>query len=119
MHADLIAIRAGLSQLQSAGIRMIDCHHFGLSASEPLTKISAMAEEWKQPFQREYTERSVSQAFDKLLGLRADVEQALEKALGKAGEVAIQPSQAHASKTLPALKKPAPIPTGSNTNAKT
>src|SRR2546430_1652778 len=25
MHADLIAIRAGLSQLQSAGVRTIDC----------------------------------------------------------------------------------------------
>src|SRR2546429_10010317 len=84
MHADLIAIRAGLSQLQSAGVRTIDCHRLGLSASEPPTKILTIAEEWKQPFQKEYTERSVSQAFDKLLGLRADVEQALEKALGKA-----------------------------------
>ena len=86
MHADLIAIRAGLAQLQSAGARIIDCHHVGLSASEPLAKISAMADEWKQPFQKEYTERSVSQAFDKLLGLRTDVEQALEKALGKPAE---------------------------------
>src|SRR5207253_7212267 len=85
MHADLIAVRGGLRQLQSSGVRTIDCHNFGLSASEALTKISAVAEEWKQPFQKEYTERSVSQAFDKLLGLRADVEQALEKALGKAG----------------------------------
>jgi len=86
MHADLIAIRAGLAQLQSAGARIIDCHHVGLSASEPLAKISVMADEWKQPFQKEYTERSVSQAFDKLLGLRTDVEQALEKALGKPAE---------------------------------
>src|SRR5262249_39252919 len=36
-------------------------------------------EDWKQPFQKEYTERTVNQAFDKLLGLRADVERALEK----------------------------------------
>src|SRR4029077_3059009 len=88
MHADLIAIRAGLGQMQSAGVRIIDCHHFGLSASESLAKITAIADEWKQPFQKEYTERSVSQAFDKLLGLRTDVEQALEKALGKPGEAA-------------------------------
>ncbi|HYT19334.1 MAG TPA: hypothetical protein VEW05_03785 [Candidatus Polarisedimenticolia bacterium] len=114
MHADLIAIRAGLSQLQSAGVRTIDCHHFGLSSSEPLTKISAMADEWKQPFQKDYTERSVSQAFDKLLGLRADVEQALEKALGKTSEQL----PAQAPKSAPALKKASAGPTASNANPK-
>src|SRR5258708_11302703 len=92
MHTDLIAIRAGLGQLQSAGERVVDCRRLGLSATEPLTKMCAMADEWKQPFQREYTERSVSQAFDKLLGLRTDVEQALEKALGQSGESAVQPT---------------------------
>jgi len=62
MHADLIAIRAGLAQMQSAGVRIIDCHHLGLSASESLAKIFCDgADEWKQPFQKEYTERSVSQ----------------------------------------------------------
>ncbi len=37
MHADLIAIRAGLSQLQNAGMRTIDCHHGGLLAGEPVS----------------------------------------------------------------------------------
>jgi hypothetical protein len=115
MHADLIAIRAGLGQLQSAGARIIDCHHFGLSAAEPLTKISALADEWKQPFQKEYTERSVSQAFDKLLGLRTDVEHALEKVIGKAGENAPQSAGA---KSVPAAKKPAAEPAASNGSAK-
>ncbi len=118
MHADLIAIRAGLGQLQSAGARIIDCHHLGLSATEPLTKISAIADEWKQPFQKEYTERSVSQAFDKLLGLRTDVEQALEKALGKSGESSPQSTVTQAAKPLPAATKPAAEYTASNTNAK-
>jgi hypothetical protein len=86
MHADLIAIRAGLTQLQAGGVRILDCHHFGESAAEPLSKIRAIADEWKQPFQKEYTERSVSQAFDKLLGLRTDIEQALEKVFGKQSE---------------------------------
>src|SRR5258708_21948463 len=62
MHADLIAIRAGLAQLQSAGARIIDCHHFGLSPTEPIEKICGIAAEWKQPFQKDYTERSVSQS---------------------------------------------------------
>ena len=105
MHADLIAIRTGLGQLQSGGARIIDCHNSGLSAAEPIAKISALANEWKQPFQKEYTERSVSQAFEKLLGLRTDVEQAVEKAFGKSGEVAIRSTPAQAVKTRPAAKK--------------
>jgi hypothetical protein len=110
MHADLIAIRAGISQLQAAGARIIDCHHLGLSATEPLSKISATADEWKQPFQKEYTERSVSQAFDKLLGLRTDVELALEKALGKAEDAAPAQIAKQSAKPLPASKKPVPPP---------
>jgi hypothetical protein len=86
MHADLIAIRGGLTQLENASARSIDCHHYGLSSAEPLAKIREVADEWKQPFQREYTERSVSQAFEKLLGLRTDVERGLEKVTGKATE---------------------------------
>jgi hypothetical protein len=118
MHADLIAIRAGLGQLQSAGARIIDCHHFGLSATEPLPIICAMADEWKQPFQKEYTERSVSQAFEKLLGLRTDVEQAIEKALVKSGESVPQPSAVKTGEPLPGAKKPAAESATSNANAK-
>jgi len=86
MHADLIAIRSGLAQLETAGAKTIDCQHFGLSTSEPLAKIREAADEWKQPFQKDYTERSVNQTFEKLLGLRADVERALEKIAPKAPE---------------------------------
>jgi len=118
MHADLIAIRAGLGQLQSAGAHVIDCHHFGLSAAEPLPKICAMADEWKQPFQKDYTERSVSQAFEKLLGLRTDVEQAIEKAHVKSGENAPQPTEVERVKPFPAAKKPSAESTASNANAK-
>jgi hypothetical protein len=88
MHADLIAIRSGLAQLETAAVKTIDCQHFGLSATEPLAKIREAADEWKQPFQKDYTERSVSQTFEKLLGLRADVERALEKIAPKAPETA-------------------------------
>jgi len=79
MHADLIAIRSGLSLLDSGGVRIIDCHHFGLSSAEPVAKIQEVADEWKQPFQKEYTERSVNETFEKLLALRTDVERALER----------------------------------------
>jgi hypothetical protein len=83
MHADLIATRAGIAKLEASDVHVIDCRKTGLSGAEPLTKIKKLADEWKQPFQKEYTERSVSQAFEKLLGLRADVENALEKNTAK------------------------------------
>jgi hypothetical protein len=83
MHADLIATRAGIAKLEASDVRVIDCRNTGLSGAEPLTKVKKLADEWKQPFQKEYTERSVSQAFEKLLGLRADVETALEKVTAK------------------------------------
>jgi hypothetical protein len=86
MHADLIAIRSGLGQLETANARIIDCHQFGLSIAEPIAKIRQLADEWKQPFQQEYTERSVSEAFEKLLALRSDVERALERVAPKAFE---------------------------------
>ena len=83
MHADLIATRSGIAKLEASDVHVIDCRNTGLSGAEPLTKIKKLADEWKQPFQKEYTERSVNQAFEKLLGLRADVENALEKSAAK------------------------------------
>jgi len=83
MHGDLIATRAGIAKLEAYDVHVIDCRNTGLSAAEPLSKVKKLADDWKQPFQKEYTERSVNQAFDKLLGLRADVDNALEKAAAK------------------------------------
>ena len=79
MHSDLIAIRTGLAQLEAAGIRFLDGEHAGFSGNESVSRVKQAAEEWKQPFQKEYTERTVNQAFEKLLGLRFDVERAQEK----------------------------------------
>jgi hypothetical protein len=94
MHADLIAIRAGLSQLDSLDVKAIDSRLFGLSPSEPVTRVRQIADEWKQPFQQEYTERTVNEAFEKLLCLRTDVERALEKVSPKAAEALAQSHQA-------------------------
>ena len=83
MHADLIYIRSGINHLENSGAKTVNCQAFGLSSTEPINKIRQMADEWKQPFQKEYNERSVNQAFEKLLALRADVEHTIEKVLGK------------------------------------
>jgi hypothetical protein len=87
MHADLIAIRSGLGQLDTSGVRIIDCQQFGLSIAEPVAKIRQLADEWKQPFQQEYTERTVNETFEKLLALRSDVERALERIGSKAAAI--------------------------------
>jgi len=91
MHADLIFIRSGLSSLQNAGAKTIDCNSVGLGKAEPIEKLQQMTDEWKQPFQKEYTERTVNQAFEKLLGLRADVERVVEKVIGKAPAAPVVP----------------------------
>jgi len=83
MHSDLIAIRNGLGQLEAGGVRFLDCMSIGMTANESITRLKQAAEEWKQPFQKEYTERTVSQAFEKLLGLRSLVEGGLEKVAAK------------------------------------
>jgi hypothetical protein len=106
MHADLIFVRSGLTHLESAGTRTVDCQSFGLTAAEPIARVRQLTDEWKQPFQKEYTERSVNQAFDKLLSLRSDVERTMEKVLGKPVE---------APKTvLAALSTPASSQTGAS-----
>lgn len=105
MHADLIAIRTGLDQLDAEGVRIMDCHHFGLSTSESISKIQLLAQEWKQPFQPEYTERSVNETFEKLLNLRASVEQALESLEGKstsAPPAVVETKPAQSAKPAPA-----------------
>jgi hypothetical protein len=108
MHADLIAIRAGLAQLESGGIRFLDCQRAGLSANESISRIKQAAEDWKQPFQKEYTERTVSQAFEKLLGLRSDVEQGLEKLASRQTlSQALNVATTQAIKSLPPGKLPA------------
>jgi hypothetical protein len=105
MHADLIATRSGLQQLGDAGTHTIDCRHSGLSASEPLAKIAQLADEWKQPFQKDYTERTVNETFEKLLNLRADVEKALEQLAKSAAPAAKAPA---AKSAAPATTTKAP-----------
>jgi hypothetical protein len=107
MHADLIAIRSGLLQLEAAGAHTIDCHQSGLSASEPFAKITQLANEWKQPFQKDYTERTVNETFDKLLNLRADVEKALEQLAAKSTASSGSRTPAPTAKVTPAAKTPA------------
>lgn len=108
MHADLIYIRAGINHLEAAGAKTIDCQTFGLSSSEPLSKIRQLADDWKQPFQKEYSERTVSQTFDKLMALRNDVERNIEKVISKPEEL---PAPAAPPEPEPVVHKTPAAPT--------
>lgn len=113
MHADLLAIRAAVGSLSDAGVKTLDCKAAGLSTSEPLEKILQITKEWKQPFQGEYTERTVSSAFEKLLALRSTAEQAaqsLRASPPKTAPSAAKPAAEQAKSVPPPTSAPAAKP---------
>ena len=112
MHADLQAIRAALGTLSDAHVKSLDCKPAGLSSAEPIQKILQIAKEWKQPFQGEYNERTVSSAFDKLLALRAVSEQAVQtlRSTPPKTAAAAQPAAAPKPPAAPAAPAPAAKP---------
>jgi hypothetical protein len=77
LHADLSAIRTAVNALEAKGIKAVDCRRAGFSAAETTAKLRSFCENWRQPFQKDYTQSSVSHAFEQLLALRADLEEAL------------------------------------------
>jgi hypothetical protein len=79
LHADLSAIRQAVEALDAAGVKTVDCRRAGFSAAETTTQLRYYTENWKQPFHKDYTETSVSRAFEQLLALRADLEEALSR----------------------------------------
>ena len=77
LHADLTAIRTAVDALEKKGVKAIDCRRAGFSAAETTAKLRSFCENWRQPFQKDYTQSSVTHAFEQLLALRADLEEAL------------------------------------------
>lgn len=77
LHADLGAMRQAIASLEAKGAKTVDCRSAGFSAAETTAKLRHFCENWRQPFQKDYTESSVRRAFEQLLALRADLEDAL------------------------------------------
>lgn len=77
LHADLRAMQQAIDSLEAKGIRTVDCRSAGFSAAEASTELRHFCGNWRQPFQKDYTESSVRRAFEQLLALRADLEDAL------------------------------------------
>lgn len=89
LHADLSAIRRCVTALEAKGIGTVDCRRAGFSAAESTAQLQFFCENWRQPFQKDYNESSVTRAFEQLLALRADLEDAVARVSGTA-----QPAQA-------------------------
>jgi hypothetical protein len=81
MHADLNSLRNLLRQLESAGVKEVDCRRAGLSAAEPVSRLFDLCDQWGQPFRKNYTEHTMAQAFGPLLAIHADSEEALARVL--------------------------------------
>lgn len=133
LHADLSAMKHAIEGLDAAGIKAIDCRRAGFSAAETTVQLRYYCENWKQPFQKDYTASSVTHAFEQLLALRADLEEALgrsrpgasaaataarpaSKAVGSKSETpapptssAPKPAAVQVSAPLPPAPKDAPV----------
>jgi hypothetical protein len=131
LHADLSAIRQAVEALDNAGVKTVDCRRAGFSAAETTTQLRYYTENWKQPFHKDYTETSVSRAFEQLLALRADLEEALgrsqsgaasraaeAKAAETAGKEMESPSKPTAASSAPRATAPKTSPSDAPTSKK-
>ena len=77
LHADLRAIGSALNELERRDLKSIDCRRAGLSATEPIAKVRQFHHHWKAPFQTDYKQDSSFRAYEQLMCLREDLEEAL------------------------------------------
>lgn len=111
LHADLRAVREAIDALEAKGVKTVDCRSAGFSAAETTIQLRHFCENWRQPFQKDYTQSSVTRAFEQLLAVRAELEEAL-KDRPKASQAAPAPA-AKPQKSAPAeapSKAAAPAP---------
>lgn len=76
LHADLRAIREGLTELERRGIFAVDCRSAGLGMQEPTSHLREISLEWRQPISKDYADESANRTFEQLLSIRAAVERA-------------------------------------------
>jgi hypothetical protein len=89
LHADLRAVGAALAQLEKRGFKAVDCRGAGFSSREPISKLQQFHQHWKPPFQNDYNQDSSFQAYEQLMCLREDLEDALGPAVAHNGPTSI------------------------------
>lgn len=77
LHADLRAIREGLTELERRGISTVDCRTAGLTQQEPVAHLREISLAWRQPISADYAAESANRTFEQLLAIRSAVERAL------------------------------------------
>lgn len=80
LHSDLKAMCEAIDTLEARGKKTVDCRRAGFSAAETTSQLRHFCVNWKQPFQKDYTESSVKRCLEQLQALRADLEDALHPA---------------------------------------
>lgn len=80
LHNDLKTMGDAIDALEAKGKKTVDCRRAGLSAAETTSQLRYFCANWKQPFQKDYTEGSVTRSLEQLQALRTDLEDALYQA---------------------------------------
>lgn len=106
LHADLAAVQEAVNALEAQGIKTADCRRAGFSAAETMSELRHFCENWRQPFQKDYTEASVTHAFEQLLALRADLEEVLARHDPAAASAAPQAAAKSAKPSPPVSIEP-------------
>ena len=79
LHADLKAVGEAIDKLETLGAKTVDCRGAGFSAAETTAQLRYFTENWRQPFQKDYTQSSVHRAFEQLLAVRTALEEAIAR----------------------------------------
>jgi hypothetical protein len=79
LHADLKAVGEAIDKLEALGAKTVDCRGAGFSAAETTAQLRYFTENWRQPFQKDYTQSSVHRAFEQLLAVRTSLEEAIAR----------------------------------------
>ena len=123
LHSELRAVGEALVELERRAIHTVDCRRSGFSSEESIADLREFRQQWRAPFQTNYTQPGAFRSFERLLTLRSDLEDALSggAAAGELGEKAARvaptasaKNQASAGKTSAAKSagietaKPAP-----------
>jgi hypothetical protein len=109
LHEDVSAVRHAIDALEANDVRAVDCRRAGFSAAETTVQLRYYCENWRQPFHKDYTESSVTHAFEQLLALRADLEEAVVRGRGNASFVAApKPKVEQSIPAAPESEVPAP-----------
>ena len=74
LNTELQTIKEGLRELEARGTRFLDCTSVQLSAQEPIANLQQLCQNFKKPLICDY---SADRSFERLLGLRSLIENAL------------------------------------------